>query len=82
MKKLVVGGLLIGAFAFAGTTAAMTVGKTVIQSQTLWGFVAGKLDTSVYRLNDAENGVVCYFAYYSSNTSSNHVPDMECVKVR
>ena len=82
MKKLVIGGLLIGAFAFAGTAAAMTVGKTVIQSQTLWGFVAGKLDTTVYRLNDVENGVVCYFAYYSSNTSSNYVLEMSCVKIR
>ena len=76
MKNIILTGLIVGMFAFTGTAIAARVGNQIVQSTGLWGFVDGKMQTWVYRLEDKENKTVCYFAYYGVNS----VPDMECVK--
>ncbi len=78
MKNIIVGGLIIGAFAFTGTALAANVGKQIVKSVGLWGFVDGRTQSWVYRLEDKENKNICYVAYHGVNS----VPDMECVHIK
>jgi hypothetical protein len=76
MRNIIFG--LIIAFSVAGTV----YGANFIRVNEKFAEVGGDVQTTqVYKLNDTENGTVCYFGY-SKNGGKNSPVAMDCVKVR
>lgn len=82
MKKVILGAF-IGAVLFG---AGSVLAGGVVKSDLTWGIVSGdiiKQTAYVQRLEDKDHGVVCYVAFYTTQTAySDTGPSTSCVKVR
>lgn len=77
MNKTLIALTIVGLFTASVTHAAVTF----VEAGKKWGEVKTIAQTTnVYRLYDAENGVVCYFAYMAGK--DNVQPTQDCVKVK
>lgn len=71
---------IIVVVALALLVAVPVYAATALRVTTKWAEVnATAQDTEVYRVNDVENGVICYFGYIKKN--GNTPPVVSCVKL-
>lgn len=76
MKYIIIIAVVVTVFISAGTVLAASVVKNAVVAGKVWGYVGDlKQENKVYRLVDAENNNVCYFAYGVQNA----MPVMSCV---